>query len=249
MYVNTNHQYFYPPPPPAFVQYCPQPVLAPAPAPAPKQEQKKEEKKPEKKEEKKEKAAPSPPPPPTPASTVVSAASTKVSAASTKVSSSASTAVASKKSAATANHVNGNNPPPMRSGTNYMFPREHTKLHIFHKAARVWEDKYKGKKFEFKIFTVSTGFSPAMVIENTLGKKGGGCKGWAVTEVFEKGDGNWAKVRFTVTHITRENIHTDMAQGTTIEYTCERAKNSLASMGWTTRRGEALPPVWLVVSK
>lgn len=41
--------------------------------------------------------------------------------------------------------ANANAPPKLRSGTNYMFPAEHTKLHIFNKSSRVWEDKYKGK--------------------------------------------------------------------------------------------------------
>lgn len=38
-----------------------------------------------------------------------------------------------------------NAPPKLRDGMNYMFPAEHTKLHIFNKSSRVWEDKYKGK--------------------------------------------------------------------------------------------------------
>ena len=48
----------------------------------------------------------------------------------------------------------------------------------------------------FKIFNVATTFTPAMVIENVLGGKAEP-KGWAVTEVVEKGDGAWAKVRDT----------------------------------------------------
>lgn len=46
----------------------------------------------------------------------------------------------------------------------------------------------------FKIFNVATNFTPAMVIENVLGGKAEP-KGWAITEVVEKGDGAWAKVR------------------------------------------------------
>jgi hypothetical protein len=38
-------------------------------------------------------------------------------------------------------------------------------------------------------------------------------------------------------------------QGTTIEYAGERAGCSLASMGWTSKRGWPLPPVWVVVHK
>lgn len=39
------------------------------------------------------------------------------------------------------------------------------------------------------------------------------------------------------------------SQGTTIEYDGDKAGGSLASMGWTGKRGDALPPVWVVVHK
>lgn len=119
--------------------------------------------------------------------------------------------------------------PDMRSGMNYMYPPTHTKLHIFNKSWKLWEDKHTGKSFNFKIFNVATTFTPAMVIENVLSGK---CepKGWAITEVVEKGDGAWAK-------------------GTTIEHGGDRAGASLESMGWTGKRGGALPPVWVVVHK
>ena len=38
-----------------------------------------------------------------------------------------------------------NEPPGLRPGMNYMFPAEHTKLHIFNKSSKVWEDKHTGK--------------------------------------------------------------------------------------------------------
>jgi hypothetical protein len=38
-------------------------------------------------------------------------------------------------------------------------------------------------------------------------------------------------------------------QGTTIEYGGDRAGASLSSMGWTGKRGDSLPPVWVVVHK
>lgn len=110
---------------------------------------------------------------------------------------------------------------------NYMFPAEHTKLHVFNKSSKVWEDKHVGKSLyalqhfyysyaypftpplllsrgrlllmmvcidsNFKIFNVATTFTPAMVIENVLAGKAAP-KGWAITEVVEKGDGAWAKV-------------------------------------------------------
>ena len=35
-------------------------------------------------------------------------------------------------------------PPSLLPGTNYMFPMEHTQLHIFQRAVKVWQDQYKG---------------------------------------------------------------------------------------------------------
>ncbi|KAK6430791.1 hypothetical protein LTR95_013049 [Oleoguttula sp. CCFEE 5521] len=165
--------------------------------------------------------AKAPPLPPSRAATAVSAASTQLSAT--------STAVPSK--APTAKHPsNTNAPPTIPAGGKYMFPPQHTKLHIFNKAAKVWHPKYATQKLKFKIFTASTLLTPAMVIENTTGKSGDDAKEWMMTEVFEQGNGRWAK-------------------GTTIPYTSPRAQGTLASMGWTARRGNGLPPVWLTVHK
>ena len=122
-----------------------------------------------------------------------------------------------------------NEPPHTRAGMNYMFPAEHTKLHIFNKSSKVWEVKHAGKSLNFKIFNVATTFTPAMVIENVLSGKAAP-KGWAITEVVERGDGAWAK-------------------GTTIDYGGDRAGAALSSLGWTAKRGESLPPVWVVVHK
>ena len=54
---------------------------------------------------------------------------------------------ASKKSSSSSGSAKGapNEPPQLRAGINYMFPAEHTKLHIFNKSSKVWEDKHTGK--------------------------------------------------------------------------------------------------------
>lgn len=51
--------------------------------------------------------------------------------------------------------------PTVLPGVNYMFPRkrEHTILHIFNKAAPVWEEKYQGQAMAFKMFKVTTKFT------------------------------------------------------------------------------------------
>ena len=54
---------------------------------------------------------------------------------------------ASKKSSSSSGSAKGSptEPPQLRAGMNYMFPAEHTKLHIFNKSSKVWEDKHTGK--------------------------------------------------------------------------------------------------------
>jgi hypothetical protein len=37
-------------------------------------------------------------------------------------------------------------PPPLMPGCNYMYPLEHTRIHIFRGARKVWEPKYQGKQ-------------------------------------------------------------------------------------------------------
>jgi hypothetical protein len=68
------------------------------------------------------------------AAPIFKAASTKSASSSGSCSSSATKVVGS-----------NNEPPNMSAGMNYMFPAEHTKLHIFNKSSKVWEDKHKGK--------------------------------------------------------------------------------------------------------
>ena len=41
--------------------------------------------------------------------------------------------------------INPDYPPTLRPGINYMFPKEHTILHIFNKASPIWEKKYRGQ--------------------------------------------------------------------------------------------------------
>ncbi|KAK4545155.1 hypothetical protein LTR36_003706 [Oleoguttula mirabilis] len=127
--------------------------------------------------------------------------------------------------------VNRFAPPPLMPGSNYMFPMEHTKMHIFQKACKVWESKYKDEQLKFKIFYVDTQSSVKSVIERTLGSSDVDmCNGWAISEVMEHGEGVWIK-------------------GTTFEYTNDRANGILASMSWDAKRGTSRPPVWVAVHK
>lgn len=81
------------------------------------------------------------------------------------------------------------------------------------------------------MFKVATTMPVGGVIERVMKRKTAEeCEGWAVTEVVETGDGGWAK-------------------GTTVKWGSEKAKGSLGGMGWGVKRGDGLPPVWVVVHK
>ncbi|KAI6896819.1 hypothetical protein KC318_g10514 [Hortaea werneckii] len=133
-------------------------------------------------------------------------------------------------------------PPQIPKGTNFWFAAEFTQLHIFNKGVRIWEEKWRGDRKAFKAFTVDIHWPVRSIIERTRNhntadetttteqQAAAVCSGWAVTEVIEAGDNTFLK-------------------GTTVAYGSEKAKVSLASMGWNGKRGTSLPPVWLTVQK
>ncbi|KAI7221877.1 hypothetical protein KC333_g1466 [Hortaea werneckii] len=130
-------------------------------------------------------------------------------------------------------------PPQIPKGTNFWFAAEFTQLHIFNKGVRIWEEKWRGDRKAFKAFTVDIHWPVRSIIERTRNhnnaettteQQAAVCSGWAVTEVIEAGDNTFLK-------------------GTTVAYGSEKAKVSLASMGWNGKRGKSLPPVWLTVHK
>lgn len=63
------------------------------------------------------------------------------------------------------------------------------------------------------------------LMEQLLGKDG---TGWALTEVVEKGDGEWGK-------------------GGTVAWGDAKAGEGLKKLGWTELRGGERPPVWVVL--
>ncbi|KAI7340635.1 hypothetical protein KC315_g571 [Hortaea werneckii] len=132
-------------------------------------------------------------------------------------------------------------PPQIPKGTNFWFAAEFTRLHIFNKGVRIWEEKWRGDRKAFKAFTVDIHWPVRSIIERTRNHNNAEtttteqqaaavCSGWAVTEVIEAGDNTFLK-------------------GTTVAYGSDKAKVSLASMGWNGKRGKSLPPVWLTVHK
>ncbi|KAI7164815.1 hypothetical protein KC349_g492 [Hortaea werneckii] len=138
--------------------------------------------------------------------------------------------------------INSYLPPLIPKGTNFWFAAEFTQLHIFNKGVRIWEERWRGDRKAFKAFTVDIHWPVRSIIERTRNHNtavdndetattaAAVCSGWAVTEVIEVGDNTFLK-------------------GTTVAYGSDKAKVSLASMGWNGKRGKALPPVWLTVHK
>lgn len=174
-----------------------------------------------------------PPPPAQPKKTILPPAKPASTVVTTKP---ASTVVAAKPASTvvttttTKPTTNMSSSPSLRPGENYMFPPQHTILHIFNKASPIWEPKYAGQGLAFKMFKVATSFTVGQVIERVIKKDAEGCVGWSVTEVVECGEGVWKK-------------------GSSVGYGTDKAKGSLAGMGWGVKRGAVLPPVWLVVTK
>ena len=97
------------------------------------------------------------------------------------------------------------------------------------------------------MFKVSVNFTVKMVIENVRRTtESDACKGWAVTEAVEIGGGNWAKVISILPEVVN---CINAVQGSTIEYNSAKSDGKLKDMAWSTKRGDKLPPVWLVVHK
>lgn len=106
--------------------------------------------------------------------------------------------------------------PASVKGTKYIYPKHHICVHVI-RDVRVWEDGYCAD-FECKVFNVGTSKSVGELIEDLLeegdddddeeeddnggddeeedGVEGGVSEKWAVTEVFERGDGRFQKVGF-----------------------------------------------------
>ncbi|KAK3113318.1 hypothetical protein LTR53_009493 [Teratosphaeriaceae sp. CCFEE 6253] len=141
---------------------------------------------------------------------------------------------ASKTAATVVHRHNHRGPPPLMPGASYMFPSAHLTLHIFKRGSKLWLPKYRGQRLEFKIFVADTQKTVRQMMEHVIGANAGEgeakCKGWAATEMIEQGGGAFIN-------------------GTTIEYATDRAKSSFEACGWTSRRGEDLPPVWIAIHK
>ncbi|KEQ67714.1 uncharacterized protein M437DRAFT_62094 [Aureobasidium melanogenum CBS 110374] len=114
-------------------------------------------------------------------------------------------------------------------GMKYIYPKHHTCLHIILRT-KVWETSPVPSNLVAKTFYVPCVMSIAELIEQLMGVEGDKCKGWALTEVQEKGDGAFVK-------------------GGCVEFGSEKAKRVLGDVGWNEKMGVERPPVWMVLHK
>ncbi|THZ21622.1 hypothetical protein D6C89_06520 [Aureobasidium pullulans] len=119
-------------------------------------------------------------------------------------------------------------PTPPLPGMKYIYPKHSTCLHVIPKQ-KVWEAPCT-KNFTCKTFQVPTPITVNELVEQLLGREGDKCNGWALTEVQEKGDGEFEK-------------------GSCVEFGGDKAGGTLAAVGWTEKNGGERPPVWLVLHK
>ncbi|KAH0369921.1 hypothetical protein KCU65_g2985, partial [Aureobasidium melanogenum] len=120
-------------------------------------------------------------------------------------------------------------PTPPLPGMQYIYPKHHTCLHIILRT-KVWECNPVPSNLVAKTFYVPCVMSITELIEQLMGAEGDKCKGWALTEVLEKGDGVFVK-------------------GGCVEFGSDKAKKVLGDVGWDEKMGVERPPVWMVLHK
>lgn len=106
----------------------------------------------------------------------------------------------------------------------YLYPKSHLIVMTPNDGSKLWE---LNSSFPFSTYQVPTNFSIKELIEQL-----GGGKDHTITEVHERGDGNWQK-------------------GMSIAHGSDKAKERLDSgkVGWTEAKGTDEDPLWVVLHK
>ncbi|KAI9890118.1 MAG: hypothetical protein M1814_004517 [Vezdaea aestivalis] len=118
--------------------------------------------------------------------------------------------------------------PNVMPGANYLFPTEHTSLHIVQAPCAPW-DLPPGTPFPFHIYRCPSSLTIKGLL-SSLGVEGEPYR-IGVSECLELGNGSWTK-------------------GTTVMANEERAEKQLEWFGWDESRGTGpKPPVWLMVER
>ncbi|KAL8761429.1 MAG: hypothetical protein Q9184_002451 [Pyrenodesmia sp. 2 TL-2023] len=114
-------------------------------------------------------------------------------------------------------------PAPAFDGVGYLYPRDHTVLHIIMDKFMALDPATRLPKWEPRLF--ATGLTIGELIR-TLGAPDDSKYG--LMEVHEQGDGRWAAGQLIL-------------QGS------EQAKKTLRDVGWIETRGFSTKPVWLKI--
>ncbi|KAL8718772.1 MAG: hypothetical protein Q9225_004135 [Loekoesia sp. 1 TL-2023] len=118
-------------------------------------------------------------------------------------------------------------PAPNFDGVDYLYPRDHTVLHIILDKFMQLDTATRLPKWEARLFP--TGLTVRELVKQ-LGAPDEEENKYGVMEVHEVGDGRWAA-------------------GQTILLGSEYEKKTLREIGWTETRGFARKPVWLKIHK
>lgn len=107
--------------------------------------------------------------------------------------------------------------------------QSHTLLNIFHSSTiKPWESSKplcKPPTTKFHAFKVDDGITLQELLKRLGAKEDG-----TLTECIDRGGGKWIK-------------------GSVIEGKTDNAKKTLSEVGWDSKRGADIPPVWLVLQK
>ncbi|KAI4180794.1 MAG: hypothetical protein L6R41_007017 [Letrouitia leprolyta] len=118
-------------------------------------------------------------------------------------------------------------PAPNFEGVNYLYPKDHTVLHIIMDKFMQLNMTTRLPKYEPRLFP--TGLRVSELIKQ-LGAPNEEEEPYGVMEVHEMGDGRWAT-------------------GQTVLLGSEHANKTLKEIGWGETRGFAAKPVWLKIHK
>ncbi|KAL9029967.1 MAG: hypothetical protein Q9196_001853 [Gyalolechia fulgens] len=118
-------------------------------------------------------------------------------------------------------------PAPNVEGVDYLYPLDHTLLHIILDKFMQLDTTTRLPKYEPRLFP--TDLSLRMLIKQ-LGAPDEEEERYGVVEMHELGDGRWAP-------------------GQTILLGSEHANKTLREIGWTETRGFAAKPVWLKIHR
>ncbi|PGH21581.1 hypothetical protein AJ80_03141 [Polytolypa hystricis UAMH7299] len=129
-----------------------------------------------------------------------------------------------------------NSPMRLPNGMGYIFPQDHTTIHVIDTNVRPWNAP--GCQFQHTVFAVPVIMTVKELIKQLCPSKGPGgqrVKARGITECLEAGDGVWLKGgEYWIGD--GKGSEEDMKK---------RVDWTLAKLGWDEKRGTSAQPVWL----